>query len=116
MLGSSNAGNFTCTVTVVCSDNDCPYSSTLSVAWFRDSTDITADSSYTVTGLSQEITSDVMLTSTLAIQGSVSAVHRGQYMCRAVLNDTVSMRNSTLMNLIVQSKCRLCHQQHALLV
>ena len=81
---------------------------TLSVTWFRDGTDITSDSNYTVTGLSQNtiVSTDVseMLTSNLTIQGSVNAVHRGQYMCRAVLNDTVSMMDSTSMNLTVQSK------------
>ena len=105
VLGSSNTGNFTCTVTVTCSDVDGCYDSMLRVTWFRDGTNITADSDYMVTGLSQEITSDSdMLTSNLTIQGSVSAVHRGQYMCRAVLNDTVSMMDSMSMNLTVQSK------------
>ena len=110
VLGSTNAGNIsTCTVTVTCSgDVMCPYDSTLSVTWFRDGTDITSDSNYMVTGLSQNmvVSTDVsvILTSTLTIQGSVSAVHRGQYMCRAVLNNTVSMMDSMSMNLTVQSK------------
>ena len=108
VLGSSNAGNiFMCNVTVTCSSAyDCPYNSMLRVTWFRDGTNITSDSNYMVTGLSQNTMVYVseILTSTLAIQGSVSAVHHGQYMCRAVLNDTVSMRNSTSMNLTVQSK------------
>ena len=103
LLGSNNS-NFMCNVTVTCGAGATCYESTLSVSWFRDGINITSDMNYTVTDNSLDVTIDMdtMSTSTLAIQGSVSAIHRGQYTCRADLNDTVSTNSSS--NLMVRSE------------
>ena len=105
-LGSS--GNiFTCEVTVVCQNTPCLSNSTLTVTWFRDTTNVTSATGYMVVGMNMVSTNaTTTLTSTLTITASAAAAHLGQYYCSAVLNnnDTTKM-DSMPMNLALKSKC-----------